>query len=106
VRLELIVSFIDEEGNIIVPKFVRPIIKYTPTLLGEKKGSKRQYRLGNLHIREYSDHYKVHEDKIDPRTDPLGHILIDVPNHAEVVIMLGRIAKSVLSKSCDIKDIW
>lgn len=95
-------SFIDAEGNIIVPKSIRPIIRYTPTIFGEKKGSKRQYRMGNLHVREYADHYKVHEDKIDPRRDPLGHILIDVPNHATAIIMLGKIARNVLRKSGDI----
>jgi len=95
-------SFTDAEGNIIVPKSIRPIIRCAPTILGEKKGSKRQYRLGNLHVREYADHYKVHEDKVDPRRDPLGHILIDVPSHATAIIMLGRIARNILRKSCDV----
>jgi hypothetical protein len=75
------VQYIDGEGNIIVPKSVRSIIDYKETTLGNKKGAKRQFRYGNLHIREYDDHYTAHTDKIDPRKDPLGHLLADAPEH-------------------------
>ena len=47
------------------------------TKLGDKKGAIRQYRKGNLHIREYETKFKVHSDKVDPREDPLGHLLFD-----------------------------
>jgi hypothetical protein len=73
------VSYIDDEGSIIVPKSVRPTIEYEETLLGNKKGAKRQFRYKNLHIREYSDYYTVHMDKVDPRKDPFRHLLIDAP---------------------------
>ena len=53
-------KFIDGDGNIIVPKSVRPIIDYEKTSLGNKKNSKNQYRYGNLHVREYEDNYTVH----------------------------------------------
>lgn len=72
-------NYIDGEGSIIVPKSVRPIIDYEETLLGTKKGAKKQFRYGQLHIREYKDWYIVHMDKVDPRKDPLGHLLIDAP---------------------------
>ena len=72
-------SYIDDEGSIIVPKSVRPTIEYEETLLGNKKGAKRQFRHKNLHIREYGDYYTVHMDKVDPRKDPFGHLLIDAP---------------------------
>jgi hypothetical protein len=72
-------SFIDDEGSIIVPKPVRPTIDYEETHLGNKKEAKRQFRYKNLHIREYGNHYTVHIDKIDPRKDPFGHLLIDAP---------------------------
>jgi hypothetical protein len=75
------VQYIDGEGNIIVPKFVRPIIDNKETILGNKKGAKRQFRHGNLHIREYDDCYTAHMDKIDPRKDPLGHLLADAPEY-------------------------
>ena len=49
------------------------------TFLGQKNGAKKQYRYGNLHIREYDDKFLIHADKIDPRKDPLGHLLYDAP---------------------------
>jgi hypothetical protein len=47
------------------------------TELGHKNGANKQYRYGNLHIREYDDKYLVHMDKVDPITDPLGHLVFD-----------------------------
>jgi hypothetical protein len=75
------VQYYDGEGNIIVPKSVRPIIDYKETPLGNKKGAKRQFRYGNLHIREYNDYYTIHRDKIDPRKDSLRHLLVDAPEY-------------------------
>ena len=49
------------------------------TFLGQKNGAKKQYRYGNLHIREYDDKFLIHTDKIDPRKDPLGHLFYDAP---------------------------
>jgi len=70
-----------DDGEIEVPKSVRPIMLdgAQETDLGERKGAKKQYRYGNLHIREYDDKYIVHIDKADPRKDPLGHLLKDSP---------------------------
>ena len=51
--------YIDGEGSIIVPKSVKTIIDYKETPLGNKKGAKRQFRYGNLHIREYDDYYTL-----------------------------------------------
>ena len=75
-------------GNEIeIPKELRQFMlegaEETP--LGQKNGAKKQYRYGNLHIREYDDKFLVHMDKIDPRKDPLGHLVIDAP---EVLIGL------------------
>jgi hypothetical protein len=72
-------KFIDGEGNILIPKSVRPIIDYNETNLGSKKGAEKQYRYGTLHIREYQNHYSVHMDKVDPRIDPIGNLLKDAP---------------------------
>ena len=47
------------------------------TKLGDKKGAMKQYRKGNLHIREYKTNFTVHSDRVDPRKDPLGHLLFD-----------------------------
>ena len=49
------------------------------TNLGDKKGAKKQYRYGNLHIREYDNKYTVHMDKHDPRSDPILHLVWDAP---------------------------
>ncbi len=73
--------YIDGEGSIIVPKSVRPIIDYKETSLGNKKGAKREFRYGNLHIREYDDYYTVHRDNIDPSENALGHLLADAPEY-------------------------
>jgi len=75
------VNFVDGDGGIIVPRSVRPIIDYEETFLGDKKGAKKQFRYGKLHIREYKDYLIVHMDKVDPRKDPLGHLLIDAPEY-------------------------
>src|ERR671918_1022415 len=95
-------SFIDDEGSIIVPKSVRPTIDYEVTHLGNKKGARQQFRHKNLHIRDYGDHYTVHIDNIDPRKDPLGHLLIDAPDFLVGImsaILAGKLVGSAISDS-------
>jgi hypothetical protein len=87
------VEFIDGDGNIIIPKAVRPIIDLKETPLGNKKGAKRQYRYGDLHIRDYDSHYSVHIDRVNPVTNPLGHLLVDAPEYlaaATAALIVGR----------------
>lgn len=74
-------NYFDYEDGIIIPKSVRPIITYEQTFLGNKKGANKQFRYGKLHIREYDEYYVVHMDKVDPRKDPVGHLLIDAPEY-------------------------
>ncbi|HJM00851.1 MAG TPA: hypothetical protein QF456_02230 [Nitrosopumilus sp.] len=64
-----------------VPKELREFMleEAKETILGQKNGAQKQYRYGNLHIREYNDKFLVHVDKIDPRVDPLGHLVYDAP---------------------------
>jgi hypothetical protein len=71
-----------------VPKELREFMleEAKETILGQKNGAEKQYRYGNLHIREYSDKFLVHTDKIDPRINPLGHLVYDAP---EVLIGLA-----------------
>ncbi len=86
-------EFVDGDGNIIVPKAIRPIIDLKETPLGSKKGAKRQYRYGALHIREYETHYTVHTDIVDPSTNPLGHLFVDAPEYlagATAAFIIGR----------------
>ncbi|MGV7225538.1 MAG: hypothetical protein ACQ9CV_01275 [Nitrosopumilus sp.] len=88
-----------------VPKELREFMleDAEETFLGQKNGALKQFRYGNLHIREYKDKFLVHNDRIDPRKDPIGHLLYDAP---EVLIGLGcaifggsQIAKKVLNKN-------
>jgi hypothetical protein len=62
-----------------IPKELRPFMldAAKETELGHKNGANKQYRYGNLHIREYDDKYLVHMDKANPLTDPLGHLVFD-----------------------------
>jgi hypothetical protein len=78
-------------GEIEIPKELGPFLldKAEETSLGHKNGAKKQYRYGNLHIREYDNKYLVHIDKIDPRKDPLGHLVRDAP---EILIGLASAA--------------
>jgi hypothetical protein len=87
------VEFIDGDGNIIIPKAVRPIIDPKETPLGSKKGVNKQYRYGNLHIRDCDTHYSVHMDTVDPLSNPLRHLLVDAPEYlagATAALMVGR----------------
>lgn len=88
-----------------VPKELREFMpeEAQETLLGQKNGADKQYRYGNLHIREYGDKFLVHNDRIDPRKDPIGHLVCDAP---EVLIGLvcavfggSQIAKNLLDKN-------
>ncbi|MCY3854371.1 MAG: hypothetical protein OXF28_02340 [Thaumarchaeota archaeon] len=66
-------------NEISVPKEIRQIMlsDAQETFLGTKKGAIKQYRYGNLHIREYDEFFLVHVDKKDPRKDPIGHLIFD-----------------------------
>ena len=87
-----------------VPKELREFMleEAEETILGQKNGAEKQYRYGNLHIREYDDKFLVHNDRIDPRKDPIGHLVYDAP---EVLIGLAcgifgssQIVKKIMNK--------
>ena len=84
-----------------IPKELGPFIleKAEETSLGHKNGAKKQYRYGNLHIREYDDKFLVHMDTVDPRKNPLGHLVSDAPEVlvglASAVIGGGKVASYV-----------
>ena len=71
--------------DIVIPKGIREFMPewIRETRLGHRDGSRRQYRHGNLHIREYKDVFVVHTDRFDPRQDPIKHLLHDAP---EVIV--------------------
>ena len=78
-----------------VPKELREFMleEAEETFLGQKNGAYKQYRYGNLHIREYRDKFLVHTDKVDPRKDPVGHLVHDAP---EVLVGLACVIFSGL----------
>jgi len=66
---------------------------FIETVLGDPDGSLRQFRNSTgIHVREYEDYFEVHKDRIDPRKDPIGHLLRDSP---ETILAFG--AASFLS---------
>lgn len=96
-------DFVDADGNIVVPKAVRPVVDLPETRLGSMKGAKGQYRHGNLHIHDYDTHYTVHMDKVDPRTNPLGHLLVDAPEYlaaTAAAVLAGRYVGRIVYKKC------
>ena len=78
-----------------VPKEIRPFMleQAEETKLGQKNGAKKQYRYGNLHIKEYDDKYLVHTDKVDPRKDPMGHLIFDAPE-----VLIGLVTAAIGGK--------
>jgi len=93
------------DDEIEVPKELREFMleEAEETILGQKNGAEKQYRYGNLHIREYDDKFLVHNDRIDPRKDPIGHLVYDAP---EVLIGLacGIFGSSQITKRIMNKD--
>ena len=87
-----------------IPKELGSFIldKAEETHFGQKNGATKQYRYGNLHIREYDDKFLVHTDKVDPRKNVLGHLVSDAPEIliglASAVIGGGKVA-SYLKKN-------
>lgn len=92
-------DFLGGDGSIIVPKYVRPIIDWKETLIGSKKGAWKQFRYGNLHIREFKDSYTVHMDKVDPAKDPLGHLLMDAPEYLVASIVGLKFAQKAACRT-------
>src|SRR5215212_780695 len=83
----------DGDGNITIPKAVRPIIDLKEAPLGSKTAANTQYRYGTLSIRDYQTHFSVHMDTVDPLSNPLGHPFVDVPEYlagATAAFIVGR----------------
>ena len=86
------------DDSFLISKEVLPSLEgfeLDETLLGDPKGCLRQYRGANgLHVREYEEYFEIHRDQVDPRVDPLGHLLRDSP---ETLAAFG--AATVLNSS-------
>lgn len=60
------------------------------SIWADSDGQKENYRISlpdgkGIHIKEYENTFKVHWDKSDPRTDPIGHLLKDAPHHIPTI---------------------
>jgi hypothetical protein len=86
----------EDDESFFISKEVLPSLEglgFAETILGDPDGSLRQFRNATgIHIREYEDYFEVHKDRIDPRKDPLGHLIRDSP---ETILALG--AASIIS---------
>ena len=107
-HLNHVQHFVSYQNDIVIPKSVRPIIDYEETQLGDRKGATRQFRIGNLHIREYHEYYTAHMDKIDPNKDALGHLLFDAPEYLVAIlaaISVGTRVGSIINNNSSNKNI-
>ena len=69
-------------------------LDFVETLLGDPGGCLRQYRNSTgIHVREFEDYFEVHKDRVDPRNNPIGHLICDSP---ETLVAFG--AASVLTR--------
>lgn len=72
---------------------------FVETLLGDPDGGLRQFRNSTgIHIREYNDYFEVHKDSIDPRKDPVGHLIKDSPETLVAFGTVSLLGRSILKK--------
>ncbi|MGI0079124.1 MAG: hypothetical protein ACRECH_05830 [Nitrososphaerales archaeon] len=77
------------DKEVVISKSVLPSLPegYEETHLGARDGAIRQYRSrSGVHVREYVDRFVVHQDRFDPKRDPLLHLAVDSP---ETLFALG-----------------
>ena len=56
-----------------------------PDYMGEKKDALRQFRGPfGTHVLEYQLEWSFHRDYADPRSDLLGHLILDAPENTPV----------------------
>jgi hypothetical protein len=96
-------EFADGDDNIIVAKAARPMIDSKDTPLGTKREANKQYRYSSLHIRDFGTHHTVYMDRVDPLSDPLGHLLVDAPEYfagATAAFLVGRRLSTTVYNIC------
>jgi hypothetical protein len=93
----------DDDDSFLISKDILPSIEefgFVETILGDPDGSLRQFRSSTgLHVREYEGHFEIHRDKVDPRANPIGHLVKDSP---ETLLAFGT--ASLLSHVFSRKD--
>ena len=61
------------------------------SVFADNDGQNANYRIPlrdgkSIHIKKYDGYYKVHWDKANLATDPLGHLLKDAPHYIPIVV--------------------
>ena len=65
---------------------------FQKTVLGEPKGALKQFRGPHgIHILEYEKEWVLHRDRVDPRVNPVGHLIKDAPQ----ILVIGGLAAFV-----------
>lgn len=86
-----------DDAGFSISKQVLPSLEgfaFDETVLGDPRGCIRQYRNSRgVHVREYANYFEIHVDVVDPRANPLGHLITDSP---ETLVAFG--AASILSR--------
>jgi hypothetical protein len=88
--------------DIVISKEVLPELPndYEETTLGDRRGAKKQYRSSSssLHVREYDGKFTIHIDRVDPRINPVGHLIKDSPETIAAVATTLYFAKRNFEK--------
>jgi hypothetical protein len=72
------------------------VFKRVPDYMGDKKNALRQYHGPNgIHVLEYPYEWSFHRDYVNPRYDPIGHLVFDAPE-IPVAGLLGLAAASTI----------
>lgn len=73
------------------------------TNLGDPKGADQQYRCAEgLHVRQYGNQFIGHFDKVDPREDVVGHLLVDAPEQTALALGGGAALAAVAAGRPDL----
>lgn len=70
----------------------QPYVKRIDKSIGDYDGQIADYRITlkddvrSIHVKVYPTFYKVHWDYVDPKDNPLMHLLLDAPHWFERVI--------------------
>ncbi len=90
----------DRSKDVAISKEVLPELppEFKETLLGDRRGARKQYRSSTAHAREYEDKFTIHIDREDPRRNPLGHLLKDSPETIAAAATTLYFAKRSLEK--------
>ena len=98
---DYVLQFPAHEDIEVVESFFNPdSLQKFKSEFADDDGQNADYRVPllngkSIHIKKYDGYYKVHWDKADLATDPLGHLLKDAPHHIPTVVVGALFALAV-----------